>query len=84
MKNKKIILGSDHAGFELKEEIKKYLVKSGHHVEDKGAHKFDPKDDYPKFILSAAKAVATEIFTPVATTYLTLGLASYLCPFVPK
>ncbi len=54
----KIFLGSDHAGFELKEEIKKYLLDEGFEVEDMGAHEFEPKDDYPDFIVSAAKAVA--------------------------
>ena len=54
----KIFLGTDHAGFELKEEIKKYLIDSGFQVEDKGAHKLDPNDDYPDFIVPVAKAVA--------------------------
>lgn len=58
MKQKKIFLGSDHAGFELKEHVKKYLQKSGMHVEDKGAHKFEPKDDYPDFIVPVAKKIA--------------------------
>ena len=57
-KTLKIFLGSDHAGFELKEQVKKYLQKSGMHVEDKGAHKFEPKDDYPDFILPVARKVA--------------------------
>ena len=60
MKNKKIILGSDHAGFELKEKIKKYLVESGFEVEDMGAHKYDPIDDYPDFIIPTAKKVAKD------------------------
>lgn len=55
---RKIFLGTDHAGFELKEEIKKYLLKHGFEVEDIGAHSFDPKDDYPDFILPVAKKVA--------------------------
>lgn len=58
MKQKKIFLGSDHAGFELKEHVKKYLQKSGMHVEDNGAHKIEPKDDYPDFIVPVAKKVA--------------------------
>jgi len=58
MKQKKIFLGSDHAGFELKEHVKKYLQKLGMNVEDKGAHKFEPKDDYPDFIVPVAKEVA--------------------------
>lgn len=54
----KIFLGADHAGFELKEHVKKYLLKQGIKVEDKGAFAFDKKDDYPDFIVPAAKAVA--------------------------
>lgn len=58
MPKPKIFLGTDHAGFELKEEIKKYLQKSGYGVEDKGAFSFDKEDDYPDFIFKAAKEVA--------------------------
>lgn len=54
----KIFLGSDHAGFELKEHIKKYLIKSGFNVGDKGSYKLDPQDDYPDFIVPVAKKVA--------------------------
>lgn len=54
----KIFLGTDHAGFELKEEIKKYLLKNGYEVIDKGAHSFDRNDDYPDFIKPVAKEVA--------------------------
>ena len=60
MKTQRIFLGADHAGFELKEHIKKYLIKSGFKVEDKGAHKFDSKDDYPDFIAPVAKKVAED------------------------
>ena len=60
MKPKKIFLGSDHGGYELKEHIKKYLQKSGMKVEDKGAHKFNPHDDYPDFIVPVAKKVAED------------------------
>jgi len=54
----KIFLGADHAGYMLKEEIKKYLLNSGYEVEDKGAYNLNPKDDYPDFIVPVAKAVA--------------------------
>ena len=54
----KIFLGADHAGFELKEHVKKYLLKLGMKVEDLGAHKFDSQDDYPDFIVPVAKKVA--------------------------
>lgn len=55
---KKIVLGTDHAGFKLKEEIKKFLIKEGYQVDDQGAHSYNADDDYPKFIATAAKKVA--------------------------
>ena len=55
-----IYLASDHAGFELKEEIKKYLLDLGMEVEDMGAFAFDADDDYPDFVRPAAQAVAND------------------------
>ena len=60
MSSKKIVLATDHAGLKLKEEIKKYLMESGMEVEDMGAYSLDPKDDYPDFIIPAAKKVAND------------------------
>jgi len=57
---KKIFIGTDHAGFELKEKIKKYLLEIGMEIEDEGAHSLDPKDDYPDFIVPVAKKVAED------------------------
>ncbi|MEK9167772.1 MAG: RpiB/LacA/LacB family sugar-phosphate isomerase [Patescibacteria group bacterium] len=54
----KIFIGSDHAGFELKEHLKNYLSGLGLEVADKGAHTLNPEDDYPDFIVPVAKAVA--------------------------
>ncbi len=54
----KIFIGADHAGFNLKEGLKKYILELGYEIEDFGAHSFDPDDDYPDFIIPAAKAVA--------------------------
>src|SRR3989344_7463594 len=56
MQNKKIILGSDHAGFELKEEIKKFLEELGYEYEDLGTHSKEPCD-YPKIAFEVAKKV---------------------------
>ncbi|MFQ6616389.1 MAG: RpiB/LacA/LacB family sugar-phosphate isomerase [Fidelibacterota bacterium] len=53
-----IYLGTDHAGFELKEAIRTHLQKRGYDVEDKGAHWYDGEDDYPDFIRPVAEAVA--------------------------
>ncbi len=60
MKRQKIILGADHAGFELKEEIKKFLKNEGYEVQDEGAHEYDELDDYPDFVIPAARKVAKE------------------------
>ncbi|MBS3101372.1 RpiB/LacA/LacB family sugar-phosphate isomerase [Candidatus Woesearchaeota archaeon] len=57
MGRQKIFLGADHAGFKLKEEVKKYLEKEGFEVEDEGAHSHDKNDDYPDFIVPVAKKV---------------------------
>ena len=56
----KIHLATDHAGFELKEKIKKYLLENGYEITDHGAWKYDSKDDYPDFIFPAAFAVAND------------------------
>lgn len=46
----KIYLGTDHAGFELKEKIKDFLTELKYGFEDCGAFEFDRNDDYPDFI----------------------------------
>ena len=45
----RIVIGSDHAGFELKEMVKKEIARLGHTVTDAGAFTEDPEDDYPDF-----------------------------------
>src|SRR3989338_365465 len=54
----KIILGADHAGYALKEKIKKYLEKKKIQYEDAGAYKLNPKDDYVDYAVKAAKKVS--------------------------
>ena len=56
----KIYIGSDHAGFEMKEMLKKYLAGLKYEVEDNGAFKYEPEDDYPDFVFPVARAVAAE------------------------
>ncbi|MDD5341529.1 MAG: ribose 5-phosphate isomerase B [Patescibacteria group bacterium] len=58
MKKTVIYLGGDHAGFKLKEQIKKYLLGLNFELKDLGAYKFDKNDDYPDFGFAVAKAVA--------------------------
>ena len=52
----KIAIGSDHAGFEYKEELKKWLDKHGHEVMDFGAHSGD-SSDYADFAHPVASNV---------------------------
>ena len=53
----KLSIGSDHAGYAYKEEIKKYLSKKGYEVVDVGTHSTD-SCDYPIFGREAAEKVA--------------------------
>ncbi len=54
----KIHVAADHAGFEHKEAVKKYLTERGVEVIDHGAMSLDMMDDYPDFMAPAAQAVA--------------------------
>jgi len=58
----KIYLGTDHAGYDLKEKLKQFLIEGlGHDVVDFGADSFNENDDYPDFIVPVAKAVVDDI-----------------------
>ena len=48
IKSKKVFLASDHAGFKLKEEIKKYLIKKRKKVLDLGTQNTNSVD-YPDY-----------------------------------
>lgn len=54
----KVYLATDHAGFELKEKIKAFLLAKNFAVQDCGALSFDKNDDYPDFIAKAAQQVS--------------------------
>ncbi len=56
----KIFIGTDHAGYELKEALKVYLSGLGHEVEDMGALHYVETDDYPDFIKPVAEGVAKD------------------------
>lgn len=53
-----LYLGADHAGFKLKETIKKYLSHKNIKFKDLGNHKFVKTDDYPNFAKLVAEAVS--------------------------
>lgn len=50
-------IGTDHAGFELKNRLVKALRAKGHEVTDHGAHQYDALDDYPPFCTDVGQAV---------------------------
>jgi len=54
----KIYIAADHAGFKLKDEIKKWLHKKGIEFIDMGSHVLDPADDYPDYAVPLARKVA--------------------------
>lgn len=52
----RIAVGSDHAGYPLKEYLASWLAESGHAVYDLGTHSEDPVD-YPDYAAAVAQAV---------------------------
>lgn len=55
----RIAVASDHAGFKLKEEIKKSLTEAGHVVLDCGTSSAEVRVDYPDWGFKAAEDVAS-------------------------
>lgn len=58
MKNRKIAIASDHAGFFLKEKLIRYLINEKHEIKDFGCFSGE-KVDYPDFGHPLAKAISS-------------------------
>ncbi|WP_176968760.1 ribose-5-phosphate isomerase [Amycolatopsis xylanica] len=56
----RVYLGSDHAGFELKNHLVAHLREQGHEVTDIGPHVYDAADDYPAFCIETARRVVLD------------------------
>ncbi len=56
----KIYIGTDHAGFELKQKLIPFIQSLGHEIVDCGAHEYNKGDDYPDFIAPVAKEVSAD------------------------
>jgi ribose 5-phosphate isomerase B len=56
----RVYIGSDHAGFELKQHLAEHLAKSGHEVVDCGPAEYDPDDDYPPYCIDTATRVVAD------------------------
>lgn len=54
----RIGIAADHGGFELKEKLAAQLRAAGHEILDFGAHRLEPGDDYPDFVIPLAQAVS--------------------------
>jgi len=58
-----IYLGADHRGYNLKEEIKKFMAENAYDFEDMGNFKYDPNDDYTDFAKLVAEKVSQNLGT---------------------
>ena len=54
----KIFVGTDHAGYVLKDKLVSSLKGAGHEVVDKGAFTYNEEDDYPDFSIPVAQEVS--------------------------
>jgi len=54
----RVVIGSDHAGFDQKERIKVHLAEEGHDVTDVGTSNAEDSVDYPDFAIAAGRIVA--------------------------
>lgn len=55
--NEKLAIGCDHAGYDLKEAIKRHLTDQGFEIEDHGTNSVD-STDYPEYAHAVANSVA--------------------------
>lgn len=55
----RVAIGSDHAGYALKERVKAELTKLGHEVQDLGTGSAEESVDYPDFAIPVAERVAS-------------------------
>ncbi|MGD8374322.1 MAG: RpiB/LacA/LacB family sugar-phosphate isomerase [Candidatus Woesebacteria bacterium] len=74
----RVYLGSDHAGFNLKEKVFAHLSKLNYDVEDEGDKVLDPNDDYPQFALAVATKVLGDT-DPDARGILLCGSGQGMC-----
>ncbi len=56
----KIYIASDHAGFQLKQDLTTFLLQNNYEVYDRGPEKYQHDDDYPDYISRVAEAVSRD------------------------
>ena len=57
MVSMKIVIGADHAGYDMKQSVAEYLRAKGHDILDIGTHEPGHPDDYPDFAILVAREV---------------------------
>ena len=55
----KLAIGCDHAGYDLKETIKRHLEEQGYEMEDHGTNSAD-STDYPEYAHAVASSVSSD------------------------
>lgn len=53
----KIVIGADHAGYDMKQALIGYLKTLGHDVQDVGTHEPGKPDDYPDYAILVCEAI---------------------------
>ncbi|GGM06848.1 ribose-5-phosphate isomerase [Nakamurella endophytica] len=56
----RVYIGSDHAGYELKEYLLGHVRAAGHEVTDVGPDAYRPGDDYPPYCIETARRVVAD------------------------
>jgi ribose 5-phosphate isomerase B len=69
----RVHIGSDHAGFELKNHLVQHLRAAGHDVVDYGPAVYDPLDDYPTYCLRTAAGVVEDLTGGTAGLGIVIG-----------
>jgi ribose 5-phosphate isomerase B len=75
METQLVVIGSDHAGFWLKEEIRRHLEHKGIAWVDMGPGKLQPRDDYPDYARKVAELVAKKKVTGILVCSTGSGMA---------
>ena len=84
MQEKKILIASDHGGFELKQQLKAYLQQKGFDVVDYGTNNMDSVDypDYAKLLVEGIKAKTADKGILICTSGIGMSIAANRYPFI--
>jgi ribose 5-phosphate isomerase B len=69
----RVHIGSDHAGFDLKQSLLAQLATAGYEVVDHGADTYDSQDDYPAYCIACAEGVMADQNAGVEALGIVLG-----------